>query len=263
MLFTQLSIVRPVVQEDKITLQLLSVREDLTWQARLAVACQVTYLRVACHYTAWIAEGRNFLRLLPRPRLHPMRGAAFPRRAVQGLTYSSAQYSLHLSRNVRGKLLSAEPLILKMTKNLIYYFYKYEYIYFFKFIFLSISFIMMRKERNVCKLFLQIPCVDYLFTVLVYRYTLFKGSAEVSCWSDWQNDDRHLGGARGVGSHATTRDCRRVRIRRGKLEFETFRTLTYQGISWYGTISMFFSQSLHHLHLITIIFYVLRLLFFL
>lgn len=67
-----------------------------------------------------------------------------------------------------------------------------------------------------------------------FRSTLSKGKKEVSCWSDWQNDDRHLGGARGLGPDATTRDCRWVRIRRGKLEFETFRTFTDQSFSWYA-----------------------------
>lgn len=69
---------------------------------------------------------------------------------------------------------------------------------------------------------------------------------EVSCWSDQQNDDRHLGGAWGMGPHATTRDCRRVRIRRRKFEFETFRTLTHQGTSWYEALSStsFYRQNL-------------------
>lgn len=71
------------------------------------------------------------------------------------------------------------------------------------------------------------------------RSTLSKGKKEVSCWSDWQNDDRHLGGARGLGPHATTRDCRWVRIRRGKLEFETFWTFTHQSFSWYVLFSLF------------------------
>lgn len=33
------------------------IRLDVT--ARLAVACQVTYLCIACHYVAWAAEGTN------------------------------------------------------------------------------------------------------------------------------------------------------------------------------------------------------------
>lgn len=75
---------------------------------------------------------------------------------------------------------------------------------------------------------------DQRFNCFCFRSTLSKGKIEVSCWSDWQNDDRHLGGARGLGPHATTRDCRWVRIRRGKLEFETFRTFTDQSFSWYA-----------------------------
>lgn len=74
--------------------------------------------------------------------------------------------------------------------------------------------------------------------LLCSRSTLSKGKKEVSCWSDWQNDDRHLGGARGLGPHATTRDCRWVRIRRGKLEFETFWTFTHQSFSWYVLFSL-------------------------
>lgn len=39
-------------------------------------------------------------------------------------------------------------------------------------------------------------------------------------WSDWQNDDRHLGGSYGLGPYVATRDRRRVRIRRRKFEFQ-------------------------------------------
>lgn len=77
--------------------------------------------------------------------------------------------------------------------------------------------------------------IDIWVSLFCFRSALSKGKIEVSCWSDWQNDDRHLGGARWLGPHATTRDCRWVRIRRGKLEFETFRTFTDQSIGWYGS----------------------------
>lgn len=128
---------------------------------------------------------------------------------------------------------------------------------FVKYIFIRIM-CWKRREYINCSFFSRWWVCDIVFSGAPF----LRVRTEVSCWSDWQNDDRHLGGARGLGPHAATRDCRRVRIRRGKLEFETFRTLTYQGTSWYETLPIFFSNRFIHIHFITIIFCLLQLFFY-
>lgn len=167
------------MQGDKITLQFLSVRVDwLTWQHadrslprhRSVHRCCLLLHRVG-------SKRKKFLWSLPCPRLHFMRGTAFPRRAVEGLRYSqrwifttSKHSKLQRVYKRLRKIFGAEHLILSIKGKHLHawnewrcdlknWYYKYILYLLYD---INISFLhMMKKKREKER--------EYMYKCIVFK----------------------------------------------------------------------------------------------